>query len=34
VDGKGTLREKSVGFDANITDWAKEMSEKAARVAH
>ena len=34
VDGEGTLREESGGFDANITDWAKEMAERAARVAH
>jgi thiol-disulfide isomerase/thioredoxin len=34
VDGKGTLREKSLGFDGRITDWAKEMAERAARVAH
>jgi hypothetical protein len=25
VDGKGTLREKRLGFDANITGWAEEM---------
>ena len=31
VDGKGMLREKSIGFDGRITDWAKEM---AARAAH
>jgi hypothetical protein len=31
LDGKGTLREKSLGFDANLTDWAEEM---ASRVAH
>jgi thiol-disulfide isomerase/thioredoxin len=34
VDGKGTLREESAGFDARITDWAKEMADRAARVAH
>ena len=34
VDGKGMLLEKSVGFDANITDWANVMAERAARIAH
>jgi thiol-disulfide isomerase/thioredoxin len=34
VDREGTLREESGGFDANITDWPKEMAERAARVAH
>ena len=33
VDGKGMLREKSVGFDGRITDWAEEMAERAARLA-
>jgi thiol-disulfide isomerase/thioredoxin len=34
VDSKGMLREESGGFDANIADWAKEMAERTARVAH
>jgi len=33
VDGKGTLREKSLGFDPKIADWPKEMAEKAAQLA-
>jgi hypothetical protein len=34
VDGNGTLREKSAGFDAYRTDWAQEMAERAAQLAH
>jgi hypothetical protein len=34
VDGKGTLREKSVGFDAGIEDWAEKMAQRTALIAH
>ena len=34
VNAEGTLREKSVGFDAGIADWAGKMAQKAGLVAH
>jgi thiol-disulfide isomerase/thioredoxin len=34
VDSKGTLREKSVGFDSRMADWPGRMAEKAIEAAH
>ena len=34
VDGAGTLREKSVGFDSKIADWPRRMAEKTLEVVH
>jgi thiol-disulfide isomerase/thioredoxin len=34
VDGAGTLREKSVGFDPRIADWTDRMVEKMLQMAH
>jgi thiol-disulfide isomerase/thioredoxin len=34
VDGKATLREKSIGFDSRMADWANTMAERAARLGN
>ena len=34
VDGTGTLREKSVGFDPRTADWVDRMGAKTLEFAH